>query len=603
MPEEDNEEQNEEIQEIFDEIADIQETNQQHHFDPVFIELGGMLQPRIYVERTYEAILQLNDHDHPTVFQKSGKMVRIGKMSTGARIIQDMDKDILFNALTYRINYFKRPSRKAQQEYQILHPGEEHPDVPQLPPADIVTNILTRYSYDGLPELIGIVSTPIINLTTGAVRFDSHYDPVAQMYYGRSGIVIPPIPENPTKEEVDTALELLKECVVDFPFVTTKDDKGNIIETANRTNMISLLITSVIRPSIPGNIPIFLIDKPSPGTGAGLLCDTVSLISTGECARVLTIAKEEEWKKVLVSVLKSGNLLSIVDNVEGKVDLPTLAAIVTAQIYSDRALGGNTMFTTPHRLIWILNGNNVELGGDLPRRVVGIRMNSNLEHPWLRPEDAFTHPNQIQWVTDNRGRILSAIFTIVRGWILAGATPADCKVTPMGSFEGWRNVIGGIMQYLGYTDFLENANELLQNTDVDAPQWNAFISNLFDKLSRWNRETGRKDKPPTWGKHPIKEFVEFTSSDIIDLLQGEKDPINIYPGEVKLQEVLPDNLADEYVALKNFNRVLGNTLRKHIDRVFDKSIQLEKTPLKRHQAIIWRLTIIKEDIDIETNSD
>jgi len=593
MPEdEENEEQNEqdiEIEGINQEIIAIQEDINEIGFQPVPVRLDGGMQLRVYCDQTFDAILTTNNHQHPTIYQKSGGLVRIMKTGGSKRVIQPVDEDVLFNALTYRCNFFKRPTQKQYAEWKRNHeievdnfltanplgdPKELMDDIPFAPPRDVVKNILCRHTYEGLPELIGIVTCPIMDLQTGNINFSSHYDTIAQMYYGSTGLVIPPIPTNPTKEEVQTALTFLKETIMDFPFV----------DETSRENIISLLITAVIRPSIDGNIPIFLIDKPSAGTGAGLLCDTVALIVTGEVARVMTLSKggEEEWKKVITGVLRSGNLLSIVDNIEDKVNLPSLASLVTCGLYSDRILGSNMIFTSPHRQTWLINGNNVQLGGDIARRVVGSRMNANMECPWLRSETSFHH-NQIPWITENRGNILAAIYTIVRGWVLAGKPQADCKLPSMGSFEVWRNTLGGIMRFIGCNNFLTNAQEMIETTDVDAPQWNTFIEVLYDKLVAHGYFMKDDD-----GKK-IENVVGFTTSNVSNIIDLEKD-LNNVRGGISLESILPDDLTDN-LGFRDFSRVFGIAMRKHKDRIF-RTYKLEKSEKVKDKAIVWKITML-----------
>jgi hypothetical protein len=578
-----NEDEDFEIQGIEGALGDAQELaaeiEDNEGFNPIFIELNTGMQLRVYCDQTFDAILTTNNHQHPTVFQKDGRLVRIIKKSNGSRTIQEIHYEELFNAITYRVNYFKTPTQKQQMEYMTAHMGQQMDNIPISPPKEIVTNILSRSDLRGIPELVGIVTCPIIDLTTGGIRTDSHYDSTSQMYYGNMGLVIPPIPETPTKEQVDAAIHTIKETIIDFPFV----------DEVSRTNTIAMIITTVIRPSIVGNIPIFLIDKPAPGTGAGLLCDSVAIIVTGGLARVTTLTKggEEEWKKVIVSVLRSGDLLSIVDNIEDKVNLPSLASVVTCGLYSDRLLRTNDMFTAPHRQTWILNGNNVELGGDIARRVVGIRMNANLEQPWLRKENCFSH-NQIPYITQTRGEILAAIYTIVRSWVQAGSHIADDKIPPMGSFEAWRNIMGGIMQHIGCGNFLSNAQEMIAETDVDSPQWNTFIETLFDKLVLWNKEDKCKKYKGKFDETPDPTTVSFTTKDVLDIMRYEENPNNVLPNEQRLRDTLPEGLADEYLGQRSFNHIFGNAIRKHKDRIF-KNIKLEKSENTEKRAVIWNL--------------
>jgi len=566
-------------------IDEITEQINDYGFDPIPVELETGMQPRVYCEQTWDAIITTNNHHHPTIFQKAGAMVRIVKTGDNRRIIQPIDYQNLHNAITYRVNYVRRLNRKEVMKWIDEHPmAEPNPQtaaeairINLRSPKDLVSDVLNRHNFEGLPELIGIVTCPIMDLQTGNINFQSHYDPVAQMYFGRiPSLQIPAIPQNPTPEDVQHAVGLLKETIIDFPFVNEVD----------RVNALACIITAVIRPSINGNVPIYIIDKPAPGTGAGLLCDTISLIVTGELARAMTLSKtgDEEWKKVITSVLRSGNLLSIIDNIEDKVSLPSLASLVTCGLYSDRILATNMMFTSPHRNVWILNGNNVQIGGDLGRRSYMSRMDANLKQPWLR--NGFTH-DQIPWVTENRGRILSAVYTIVRSWVRSGSIPASDAIPPMGSFEQWRSIIGGIMQHIACPQFNSNSEEMMETTDADTPQWDLFINTLFYKMVMWDKQ-GKSWKTKKVNESEINK-VEFTSNDIISILDEERNLNNVW-GDLSLVDSLPDTIADAFANGKNINRVLGNQLRSQLGRIFSNRLKLERTQNMSHNKTQWEIS-------------
>jgi hypothetical protein len=242
------------------------------------------------------------------------------------------------------------------------------------------------------------------------------------------------------------------------------------------------------------------------------------------------------------------------------------------------------MFTSPHRNVWILNGNNVQIGGDLGRRSYMSRMDANLKQPWLR--NGFTH-DQIPWITENRGRILSAIYTIVRSWVRAGSTPASDAIPPMGSFEQWRSIIGGIMQHIECPLFNSNSEEMMETTDADTPQWDLFINTLFSKMVLWDKQ----DK--TWKTKKVNESeidkVEFTSNDIISVLDEEKDSNNVW-GDLSLVESLPDTIADAFANGKNINRVLGNQLRTQLGRIFSNRLKLERAQKMEHNKTQWEIS-------------
>src|SRR5439155_25639281 len=85
------------------------------------------------------------------------------------------------------------------------------------------------------------------------------YDAVTRLVYRQTpGLIVPEVSDEPTAEERDAAIDALRDIVVDFPFV----------DAASRTNTLGLILTPILRPAIPGEVPLALVDKPKSGTGA-----------------------------------------------------------------------------------------------------------------------------------------------------------------------------------------------------------------------------------------------------------------------------------------------------------------------------------------------
>jgi hypothetical protein len=111
----------------------------------------------------------------------------------------------------------------------------------------------------------------------------------------------------------------------DFPFASTAD----------KANLIAELLTITGRELFP-LAPVFVHDASTAGSGKGLLLHTISIIATGEPAEVMELPSDgDEQRKTVTSVLLAGKLLVVWDElhiIQGR----TLAAILTAEIYSGR---------------------------------------------------------------------------------------------------------------------------------------------------------------------------------------------------------------------------------------------------------------------------
>ncbi len=59
--------------------------------------------------------------------------------------------------------------------------------------------------------------------------------------------------------------------------------------------------------------------------------------------------------------------------------------------------------------------------------------------------------------------------------IVAGRPGPEQGTPELGSYEAWRNVIGGILSTAGISGFLGNMAEFYDAADEDTPQWSAFL--------------------------------------------------------------------------------------------------------------------------------
>ena len=558
---------------IFDEIEAAEVAAQPSADKPEVIVNGVNIGYNIDV--MYNAIC--SDNEPPLVYQRAGRLVRtiVGKNTINIdEYTPDSIREVVDGIVSFRSSKMVKHKANPAQGTEAY---EEMVTTPTPPPIDMLRSLLVRPYFPDIPELECVTDCPVMNVD-GSISLCEGYNPETKIYYRpQTDMVIPNVPDTPTNADIIAANKLLNETICDFPFVPG----------ASRTNLIGIIITSVIRPMISGCVPICLIDKPQAGTGASLLSETISIIATGNGA-VIRVApgKDDEWRKLITSIVSEGKLISLIDNVEDKVDLPSLAGAVTSRVWSDRKLQQSKIITYDHRLLWILNGNNVRLGGDLPRRCIWVRMNANLERPWLRPENVFKH-NQMIWVREQRGNILCAIYTIVRGWIQAGR-PAPSSLTPMmGGFEEWRTTIGGILQYIGYTDFLKNNEEMLNEVDDDAPDWSYFFKTVYDTF---NAEY--KNKQGNFGNKADLESVSFTTGEIEDIIEKQRDSNNVCMGVSKLQDALPAELNDAYTSKQGFNRKFGRKMTQMKDRIFECGMKITKSKHKTDNKTQWVLTKI-----------
>jgi hypothetical protein len=318
-------------------------------------------------------------------------------------------------------------------------------------PSASVMKLIPSVVIPDLPALDGVVTTPYLD-RDGQVVSDDGYNAGTRLVLHSGGFRIPAVAPSPSHEDVAQAVKLLaEEWLGDFPFAGDAD----------KANAIAVLLTLTGRMFF-ALVPLFVFDASTAGSGKGLLLTSISLIVTGEAPQVMELpADGEEQRKKITSALLAGQELIMWDAahvIAGR----TLAAILTAEKYSDRLLGGNKLISVTNRFTQVALGNNVEVWGDMKRRVVPARLVPDTEHPEARTD--FRHPDLEQWVRRHRGELLAAVLTIWRNWIAKGRPEGSAS---MGSFERWSRTVGGALQAAGITGFRSNTAGWLDAADDD----------------------------------------------------------------------------------------------------------------------------------------
>jgi hypothetical protein len=410
-----------------------------------------------------------------------------------------------------------------------------------FPHKDVVKNILALGEWP-FPALQGIVEAPALR-PDGTVLTEPGYDATTHLLYVPApGLDIGAIPEEPTKLHVAAALDTVEEIIGEFPFA----------DEASKTNTLATMLTSIVRPAIRGKTPLALIDAPQMGTGKGLLSEVIGLIATGRDSAMMSAPREEEeWRKRITATLLTGASVIIIDNVERELDSAALASVLTAREWTDRILGLSKMVTLPVRAIWIANGNNIKVGGDIARRCYSIRLDAKTARPWKRTK--FKHKDLLGWVSENRGEILAALLTLARAWFAAGKP--NYKVPAVGGFDEWALTVGSVLGFAGVTGFLKNLDGLYDTADESSLQWEKFLGVLASTFD---------DKP-------------FTVNKLVEHLQTESS----------FNEALPDDVAYDKDGDGSLQRRLGKAFSKREGRRYgDSNIHLERSGMKS-RAVKW----------------
>ncbi len=473
----------------------------------------------------WEAVQAANDP--PYIFRRGGRPVRIESGDDAEPVLKTLDFYRARYELTRVADWYRQ---KADEE------------IPSSPSKEIVEDFLATPDMD-LPVLNRIVEAPVF-APDGSIQTTPGYHRRSKTFYAPAkGFHVPEVSARPTAEEIAEARRLYEvELLGDFPFISDSE----------RTHGIGMALLPFVRDMIEGSTPFHLVEKPTAGTGSTLLVDVLAHPAIGRPIPAMTEGRDEdEWRKRLTAKFRESAQFVLIDNLKRRLESAALASGVTSPMWEDRVLSTSEMVRIPVRSVFVATGNNPSLGSEIARRTVRIRMDSRTDRPWLR--SGFRHPNLRAWTAANRGRLVWGALTLAQAWIVAGKPTGD--VTPLGMFESWSEVMGGIFAVAGIPGFLENLESFYDETDAEGTVWRAFLA------AWWER----------FGDHAVK---------VSELYSELKDEISlpVKDGGEQSQKVQ-----------------LGQRIAEMRDRVFDVETGQENCWLRiqrgeKHQrAYTWKL--------------
>ncbi|MEZ5116657.1 MAG: hypothetical protein R2737_10350 [Candidatus Nanopelagicales bacterium] len=377
----------------------------------------------------------------PGFFVRGGELVRVPKVGEDGYIaapsegdddgpaqVRPADARVLRAVIAHRFDCFKVKESKGVVE-----------EIDVLPTLDPVVTFTAGVGEPAVrtPRLDVVAHSPVLR-PDGTVLDRPGYDKQSKTLYLPPDDLhrIEPVPARPTDAQVAAAIELLLEPFAEFPWVTESD---------KATYLGMTMFTPVLRPLVPPPYPALALSAHQQGSGKTLLAELPRILHGGVLRSELS-AHDEEVRKSIHAVLRTttGPIVTF-DNVTGIVRSGAFAMLLTAREWSDRTLGGNSHEIAVNDRVWVLTGNNLALGGDIPRRVVWARIDPNTPRPWLRT--GYKHPNLPGYFTAHRGEILRAILIVARAWVLAGRPSVDDgRADNYGHFIGQ---VGGLLRFMG----------------------------------------------------------------------------------------------------------------------------------------------------------
>ena len=386
------------------------------------------LEPSAFYDTVDQAVY--DKYAGTTLFRSNDKLVALDSRD-GRKTLDTVDVPYAIDLAAQAIGVEQHMAKKV-----VVRPLS-------LTEASVVFNKKRVSKYSPIE---GIVETPVLS-EGGNIICEPGYNAETRRYVDLSedleGFYVP---DAPTSDDVQEALETLLEPFCDFPFASEAD----------RTRAVGMVLTQLTRPCCD-TVPLQLITANRQGTGKNKVGDVGSIITTGHSAQPQTIpSSDEEMDKVIFSALLAGRTLLTFDEASSGLESEALASMISAVEYSGRILGKSEHRSVRNSACVIAIGKNVSSRKDMERRTIPIKLHTDLVNPEAR--DDFKHPMLLDWVRQNRKQLLEAAHTLIRAWIVAGK-PAPPSGYDTGGFEEWYFTVGGILSFAGRSDLMEGVRE------------------------------------------------------------------------------------------------------------------------------------------------
>lgn len=512
-------------------------------------------------EATDEAEAALIQHG-AGIYQRSGYLCRINHQQAatvrgitrprGAVGIAPLDRDATLDKMNRTIR-FEKWNEKAEK-YKRCHA-----------PAAVAMTLLARSGAWNFPPLIGVISAPTLR-PDGSILEKPGYDPETGLFFDIQKESFPPIPAAPSLADGQQAIRFLDDELLRRPCLNSDrpEDQGfSFAQPSDRSAALAALLTALVRPSLP-TAPIFLKRATRPGSAKTLLADIPALVATGRPATIFELgADADEVEKRMLSVLLAGDSVVNLDNLEVPLGGATLCKVLSGETITGRLLGFNKTATVPTAALFMATGNNIQVVGDMTRRVVVINLDPQSEAPENRQYDR----NLMTWIPENRPRLVQAGLTALRAYIVAGRP----RQTPwlMGSFEDWDTTIRQALIWLGEDDPLAGTAQL-ESADPVRCKLRALLIAWYATF----RSAGATSKEAI--SH-AKETQRNNEGD-------EERPFQA------LWDVLSEHFTDRRGEVRS--QLIGEFIRKN-DRRVEIGARFEEKG-NYNNAQVWRVVIVDE---------
>lgn len=498
------------------------------------------------------------------LFQQAGRILELARDGHGASagapadapvVTRDVGVSRLVDISSRIIEWVKLKSSDEGDTYSAARPDKE-----------ALGSLLSRATWK-FRYLRGLSPCPCLR-PDGTILSTPGYDDETGLVMTDNKTKYPKFTSKPSRDDARAALQVLEDLFVDFPFLKPSD----------RAAAIAGILTLVARHAIAGPVPLFLVRSPTPGTGKSLLVDVISMIATGTIAdRYILAADAEEERKTLFAIALESAALALFDNLARPLGSPALDATLTSQRVAGRIMATNRNAHVAFTTTLFATGNNLQVKGDLARRVLVIDLDAEVERPEEQRTKPFRHANILEYTKLNRAKLIASALTLLRAHHCAGQPQPH---TSIGGFEAWDKHVRQPIAWVSDVDAAEGRVRVREESNPE-------LDVLRELLVAWNDALGNE--------------VGYTIHQVISEVSRANSPGALFLRQEKL-----DRLREAIAALDPRSdpdrpdaRKLGYALRKYKGRIVD-NLKIDSGGHSEKGAL-WRCVFRNEQLTIRVD--
>lgn len=285
-----------------------------------------------------------------------------------------------------------------------------------------------------------------------------------------------------------------------------------------KTNAIAGLLTPFLRGLFSNfnvRTPVFFYIANRERAGKDYCSGITRIVYLGvvlEESPISTGGKEgsnnEELRKKLTSGLIVGKKILHFPNNRGYLNNAVLESFVTSENWSDRLLGKNESLNLPNEIDISLSGNvGISYTPDFANRCRFVKLFLDVEDANSRK---FENPDLHGWVLNNREKIISSLYTLIRNWVERGMPEGSLNFS---SFPEWAKICGGILESAGIgSPCVPDTESLEIGGDTETAEMKSLFEICYNKV------------PNQWiNRQKILNLISNEDSDLFSYLDFTKN--------------------------------------------------------------------------------